>query len=109
MVETKRRAPKKRKEEFKVSEVVSIKDAPQLNESSFKNFAVHEALESAEGTESSFIDSYFTQYPTHDLRRLFKRVIQMRENQEQLKGFDPDTELSENWRKGGLKRPAKEL
>ncbi|MBK9038034.1 MAG: polyphosphate kinase 2 [Bdellovibrionales bacterium] len=101
MAKTKKRVTKKREPQFKTTDIVSIKDAPLMSESSLKKFAVHEALESAEGTESSFIDSYFTQYQTRDLRRLFRRVIHMREDQEQLQGFDPDSELAENWRKGG--------
>lgn len=84
----------------RVKDVVPIRTTPSVSSKALENFTTFEAIESAEGEESAFLSSYFTKFQTHDLRRLFKRIIRHRHDQEQHLGIDPDMELVENWRKG---------
>lgn len=90
-----------RRKTIKSSEIVPILKAPEIQPGAIEKLTVFESSEGATGEESSFLNSYFSKYQTRDLRRLFKRVIRTREDNESQIGPDPDQELTEGWRKGG--------
>ncbi len=81
--------------------ITPIKNAALESVLAIPKITAVEASDSAEGAEQSYLESYFTKYQTADLKRLFRRVIKSRLEREHPRGFDPDQELSENWRKGG--------
>ena len=81
----------------------SAKAIPVTSEYITKNvgqLAVQEAVDSALGTETSYLSSYLENYSTDDIKRLLKSVVEYRQAHEPMDAINPDEELSENWRKG---------
>ena len=83
------------------NEIIPVRSAPLVRADLVEKITIRDAIDSDEGHDVQFVDSFFAKYSTEELRLLFKDVLRQRQEHEHKNGGHPDEVLAENWRKGG--------